>query len=109
MAYLPLYKLEGITGNTTYVIPKGYFIRHMVIYNTTANAITGGLKIGTTNGGSEVLNALAVGASLLSVVADAAVLQKLFSMSSDQTLYIQAVVAWNSANINIYFDLCKLL
>jgi hypothetical protein len=101
---------EIITLNTngTYVVPAGMFIEAVCIENTTANAITGGLKIGTTAGGSDVLNAYTVGASLLSIIDDE-LLKKIFSKSSNTTLYIQAVTAWNSASINLTFCLINSL
>ena len=101
-------KLTGVTGNTTAEIPAGNALLAVLVENTTANAVTGGVKIGTTAGGTDVVVALTVGASALTFVADAAVLKRLFSMSSAQTLHIQAVIAWNSANLNINFVLANL-
>lgn len=110
MAYSPeVTRLTAVTANTTFVVPAGFVISYIVVYNTTANAVTGGIRIGTTNGGAEVLAALAVGASALYRIFDAAILLKVFSMSADTTLYLQAVVAWNSASLNVYVGLKPLL
>lgn len=96
------------TANTTAVIPAGYIIDAIVINNTTGNAVTGGIKIGTTSGGTDVVLALAVGANSLQTVPDATILKRVFSMSVDTTLYIQTVTLWNSASLDIYLTLQKV-
>ena len=96
-------RLAAVTNDTTTSIPANGYILGIAIENTTGNAITGGLKIGTTDGGTDVLVAIAVGASALAFVTDAALLKRWFSSASAQTLYIQDVVAWNSASLNITF------
>lgn len=101
--------LLTVTGNTTASIPAGYYIQDIIIENTTANIITGGLKVGTTSGGIDVIVALAVGANALVVIPDVTILQRIFSMSSNTTLYIQAVTLWNSASLNVYFVLRKVI
>jgi hypothetical protein len=98
----------NVVANTTVSIPAGYFIEDVVIQNTTGNAVTGGIKIGTTNGGVDVIVALAVGANSLQTVLDATLLKRIFSMSADQTLYIQTITLWNSASLNMYFMLRKV-
>lgn len=100
--------LAAMTANGTVTIPAGHMIQHVVIQNTTGNAITGGIRVGTTNGGTDVVVAVAVGASALFAVLDATILKRVFSLSVDTTLYVQAVVAWNSASLNIYFVLRKV-
>lgn len=104
----PLVSVLNVTANTTVSIPAGCFIESLVIQNTTGNAVTGGIKIGTTNGGVEVVVALPVGGSSLQTVLDATLLKRLFSMSGDTTLFLQAVTLWNSANLNFYFCCRKL-
>ena len=73
--------LTPITGNATTSIPAGYFIENILIENTTVNAIVGGLKIGTTNGGVDVVAALAVGANALTNIPDATLLKSVFSIN----------------------------
>ena len=104
---IPLNSLT-VTGNTTVSIPAGCLIQDIVVQNTTANAVTGGIKVGTTNGGVDVVVALAVGANALYAIPEATLLKRIFSMSSDTTLYIQTVTLWNSASLNIYFVLRKV-
>ena len=99
----------AVAANTTVVIPAGYSILQIIVENTTANAITGGLKIGTTTGGTQVVVALAVAANSIQAILDATILKRVFSRTANQTLYVQAVTAWNSANLNIHFVLRKFI
>jgi hypothetical protein len=89
------------TSNFTMTVPAGQQIIAIQLRETANNAITGGLKIGTTDGGTDVVTAQAVGALGNLVIADAAILLKVFSISVDTTLYLQAVVAWNNASLNV--------
>lgn len=98
----------AVTSNTTVSIPAGNIIQDLVIQNTTGNAVTGGIKIGTTNGGVDVIVSLAVGANSLQSVLDATLLKRVFSMSGATTLYVQTVTLWNSSSLNFYFSCRKL-
>lgn len=98
----------NITGNTTVSIPAGYSILQIVVENTTGNAVTGGIRIGTTAGGVDVVTAIAVSANALFVITDTVLLKSIFSLSTDTTLYIETVTLWNSANLNIRFVLRKI-
>ncbi len=98
-----------LAADGTYVVPAGYQIDSIVIKNTTANAVTGGLDIGTAAAGQQVVAALAVGANAFARIADAALLLRVFSTSAPQTLYIAAHSAWNSASLDIYVKLSKLV
>ncbi len=95
-------KITGITSATTLSLPTGAYVIGIVVKNTTANAVTGGLKFGTTVGGVDVIATLAVGASALVYSTDAALLKRIFSLTTSQTIYIDAVAAWNGARINIW-------
>lgn len=97
-------RLYATAANTTATVAKNAEIKRITIVNTTANAVTGGIKIGTTSGGTEVVVAQAVGANELVVIADASILKRLFSTTASTTLYIQAVTSWNSASLNIYIE-----
>jgi hypothetical protein len=98
----------SVTANTTVSIPAGNIIQHLVIQNATGNAVTGGIKIGTTDGGIDVIVAVAVGANALFCVLDATLLKRVFSLSGATTLYLQTVTLWNSANLNFYFSCRKI-
>lgn len=102
-------ELNTFTTNGTFSVPAAMAIESITFFNTTANAVTGGIKIGTTNGGIEVVVAQSVGASEIGVIKDAAILKNIFSGGSATTLYIQAVTAWNSASVNLYIKLKPLL
>jgi hypothetical protein len=104
----PGVKVNAVTANTTISIPAGWAIDQVHFANTTANAVTGGIKIGTTSGATDVVAAQAVGANALDTIADANVLKKVFSRSVAQTLFIQAVTAWNSASLELSFVLRKV-
>lgn len=98
-----------LNANGTYNVPAGYKIDSIVMRNLTANAVTGGIRIGTTAAGVDVVAAQAVGANALLQVADSALLKRAFSMTAVQQLFIEAVTAWNSANVEIYVKLSKLI
>ena len=89
------------TAAGSLVVPAGYAITGIYMVNNTANAVTGGIKIGTAAGGTQVVAAQAVAANAVVAVADAAILLKLFSKTAPQTIYFDAVTAWNSANVDI--------
>lgn len=100
---------QVLTANTTFTIPAGFMIDSNISFiNTTGNAVTGGLILGTTDGGVDVMAALAVGANGLIFVSDALTLKRLFSTSVDTTIYVQAAVAWNSASVNMVVPLRKV-
>ena len=88
-------------ANTAASVPANGFIQQIVIVNTTANAITGGLKVGTTAGATDIAAAVAIAGNAIVTVTDAALLKRWFSTSSAQQIFIDAVAAWNSASVNI--------
>lgn len=92
----------------TFAIPRGHAIDSIYFRNRTANAVTGGIKIGTTAGGVDIVAAQAVGASAFGHVPAADLLKRFFSVTDRQVLYIDAVSAWNSASIDLYITLNKL-
>lgn len=90
-----------VTAATSFTLPANAFIERILIVNTTAKAVTGGVKFGTTNGGTDVAAAIAVGANAIVSVADTAILKRWFSAASTQSIFIGAVTAFNSASLNI--------
>ncbi len=97
------------TSNGTFVVPIGYSIDYITFNNTTANAVTGGIRIGTSAGGAQVVTTQAIGANTIVTLADATLLLKIFSSSATQTLFIEAVTAWNSASVDMYIKLNQLV
>lgn len=105
---LLLVTTQANNADTTVDILTGYTILQIALQNTNGNAVTGGVKIGTTSGGTEVVVAQAVGANAILALKDAVVLKNLFSMSAPTTLFIQPVASWNSAVVNFQFVCVKL-
>jgi hypothetical protein len=90
-----------------FVVPAGYVIEHMYLSNTAGTAVTGGLKFGTTAGAADVIAAEAVGANALIVVPTTDLLKRIFSRTVPQTIYFDAVTAWNSASVDMKIFLKK--
>lgn len=95
------------TGNITVVIPKGYILDKVYMKNTSVNAVSGGIRIGTTSGNTDVMLVSTVGAGYNDVIDSAAagLTKKMFLQgdTQDTTLYVQAVTAWNSASVDFVF------
>lgn len=100
--------LKAVVANTSFVVPAGYAIDMICLVNTTANAVTGGVKLGTTSGATDVIIALAVGANAVLAVLDATILKRLFSQTVDQTLFLQTVTLWNSASVDFSISMHKV-
>lgn len=90
-------RATGVSGVGTLSLPAGATILSISAKNNTANAITGGLKIGSAVAGVDIVAALTVAASVVSPPATLL----LPTFAAAQTLYYDAVVAWNSANIDL--------
>lgn len=98
--------VSGVMTSTTSVaitppIPANAAIRDIYISNTTANAVTGGIDIGTTSGGNDVVSAKTCAANCLAFVADAALLKRVFSLTAAQGLFITGHTDANSANLTL--------
>lgn len=87
----------GEAGQLT--LPERSYLLAIGIANGSAAAITGGLKIGTTSGGTEVVTAQTVAASTNYGIADTAISVRMFP--SGATLFYDAVTDWNGANITL--------
>ncbi len=98
-------RLLTVAANSTCTIPAGYAITNIAIKNTTANAVTGGIRIGTAASGTQVVVAQAIAANANLVIQPATVLISLWAAS--QQLFIEAVTNWNSASLSITFFLTK--
>lgn len=95
----------GATGDSTPTLPAGYGMRWVYIRNNTANAVTGGIRIGTTGGGTDVVTALAVGANAYTGIAPTIT----GFAATATTLHIEAVTSWNSANLDIIITLDRAI
>lgn len=80
-------------------VPAGAYIQQIIIQNTTANAVTGGVSIGTTANGTDIVAAQAVGANALVFVTDATLLKRVFSTTAATPLHAAPVTSSNTANL----------
>ena len=107
MSYIPSIKqmISNVTGATSIVVPANMYILGIVIDSTNANSITGGIKIGTSLGATDVVSVFAVTGNSLSHIPSSLILKRIFSKTASTTLYIDAVTLFNSANISVSFML----
>lgn len=93
------------TGTTNFVVgtlPAKAYIQQIIFSNSVAAAVTGGISIGTTANGTNVVAAQAVGASTDVAVAQAAILLPVpVTTGLASTINMAAVTAWNSANVTV--------
>jgi len=87
----------SMTNDTTWtnVIPPGYMLESVVLVESAGNVPT--LNLGTSAGASDVFSQQAMIASDITVL----VVNKVFSMLSSQTLYLNddGIGTWNSASL----------
>jgi hypothetical protein len=91
-------RLKRFTANGTIVLPAGVLLRRIYFRNRTANAVTGGIRIGTSAAGTQVVTAQAIAAN--AVVSINPTIENY--QAAEQTLYVEAVTAWNSADVDVY-------
>jgi hypothetical protein len=99
-----IYNTGVATGTTDFVIgsvPASAYVHNIIVSNSVAAAITGGISFGTTANGTEVVTALTCGSSCLTFVADSALTKRVFSLTAATPIHAAAVTAWNSANATI--------
>ena len=98
----PLTVLAAASAGSV-VIPAKALLLNIAYNNNTANAVTGGLKIGTTSGGTDVVAAQSIGANANGTMVQSGTLLKMFFGNSSQTLFYDAVSSFNSATVDLYF------
>jgi hypothetical protein len=90
------------TGTTSYLVgtlPPSTYIRDVFVSNTDAShAVTGGIDIGSTSGGTDIVAAanLAVGTSSVNFVTDANLAKRVFSVTAGQAVYATGHTSWNT-------------
>jgi hypothetical protein len=98
------------TGTTNFVIgtlPAKSYIQQIVFSNAAAAAVTGGISIGSTANGAQIVAAQAMGAAAPPATADVAVPQASILLSGVSatgvatSLNMAAVTAWNNANVTV--------
>jgi hypothetical protein len=95
MANIPL------SSDGTIVIPAMTSIILIKINNIAAFSVTGGINIGTTPGGADILSNYPVNASSFDTLNGASLLVQSYQLQT--TLYISAVTSWNSANLTMEY------
>lgn len=94
----------GATANFQMSVPIGTQLISVQMSETTlTQSITGGIRIGTAAGGTDVVVAQAVAAGAKLVITDATLLKRVFSVSADTPLFIEAVTNWNGASLNVTY------
>lgn len=92
---------SGTTDIVGPVIPAGAYIKQIIWNNTTANAVTGGMSVGTTANGTDVVAAQTLAANALVFTTDALLLKRVFSLTAGTTLHFAPVTSSNTSNITI--------
>jgi hypothetical protein len=90
------------TGTTSFqacTLPVGTYIQHVIAFNSTANAVTGGIAVGTTSGAADVVTAQTCAANCLVFVSDATLSKRIFSTTAGQPIFVTPVTAGNNANV----------
>lgn len=92
------------SGTTDFVVgnlPAGAFIDNIVYSNAIAAAVTGGVSIGSTANGTDIVVAQAVASSGVGAVAAASILKQAYSLTTATAIHLAAVTSWNGANVTV--------
>lgn len=90
----------GTTDIPIGLLPAGAYLSEIVAVNTTANAVTGNISIGSTANGTDIVASLACGANCVADAPGTTTLAKnVFSITAATTLHAAAITSWNSANV----------
>ena len=94
---------SGTAGVTIGTVPQNCVVYTVTIANLTANAITGGVNVGTVAAPTTILNAQAVAASTNYFVSQAPTPANSTTLVAAEPVAIQiaAVTSWNNANLNV--------
>jgi hypothetical protein len=91
----------GTTSFQVGQLPAATYVNHILMVETAGNAVTGGVKVGTTSGGADVVAAQTVGASSVNFVSDVNLLKRVFSATAVQPLFVTPATAGNNANVTV--------
>lgn len=94
--------IATITGDTSFTLPAGYMIESITTTETAGNALTGGMDIGVTSGGAEIVSAHAVAAST-TAICELVTGGNYNTTGADDMIYITDTSGsgWNSASVEI--------
>jgi hypothetical protein len=90
------------TGTTSFqvgTLPASTYIRDIFVSNTDAShAVTGGIDVGSTSSGTDIVAAanLAVGTSSVNFVTDANLAKRVFSTTVGQAVFATGHTSWNT-------------
>jgi hypothetical protein len=102
-------RLRNLAAGTTFTVHAGWAVEAIYFSNGNANAVTGGIKIGTSAGAADVVAAQAIAGNAIGHVPAADILKRFFSRSTTQTLHLAAVTAWNSAALDFTITMRKVM
>lgn len=97
--------LKGVTANREVKLPGGADVKRFYFWNRTANAVTGGIRVGSAAAGTQYVTAQAIAANGLyrtEATVQAPIVQ------TAKSLFIEAVTAWNSASVDIIVEYDEL-
>jgi hypothetical protein len=97
-----------LSANGTLALPAGYAARRIYFWNKTANAVTGGIRIGNVTTGTQYVTAQAIAASTQAEIVPTISGWSLAQPQVASTLFIEAVTAWNNATVVVLVD-CDIL
>lgn len=103
-----------ITANTTAtngkspILPANAYIHNIIVVEKSGGAVTGGLDIGTTASGTDVVAAKTVNASSVNFIADSALSKRVFSTTATQQIFFTChtnCTAGPSLDVTIIYSL----
>jgi hypothetical protein len=93
------------TGGLTFVLPAGTIIRDIIWQEVSNVTPTGGIRMGTTSGGSQVVAGFALAASSLVSTPEVSMLERVFptttSILTPTTLYVTPVTSWAGSAVDV--------
>lgn len=90
----------------TMILPAGVYIDRIVLQETSGATVTGGVKIGTTAGGTEVVAGMGCTSTCLAWIPDASISTRIFANTAPTTLFIGSVGTFPvgpSLNVTVVF------
>lgn len=99
--------IATITGDTSFILPTGYMIEAIVL--TSDGAIGGGIDIGTSNGGGEIVSAQAI-ADTTPVICTLVAGANYNTTGADDTIYISDAdgSGWDSATVEVVVNMKRV-
>ena len=83
------------------VLPPGAYIHDIVVQETSGASVTGGLKFGTTAGGTDIATGVVCASSCLTSVKDVSFSKRVLSTTAASTISVDAVSSFNSAAVSV--------